>query len=135
MKMFFAMFAAILCAAVVIFVFVSRQSTKNAEIQKDRVTIAKMIELSRQLSENFKIAAVKEEKVEALHDGAPNDLAGLLTYVKKGILTKDEMSFGVEDVVFNYRQYVDYIARAHPKEQAWIAAMKSNLDQLEAAVK
>lgn len=138
MKMFFAVFAAILAAAAVIggvIAYGNKQKAKEAEIEKERATVLEVLSLSVKISEHFELSAIKEERMESLHDSLPKEINGLTELIKKNQMPKEDVQRYISDLGSRYRFYIRFIGRTYKNEKRWVEDADTALDGLESYLK
>lgn len=132
MKTFFATFAAILCAAAVIFgIYQYNQSQ-----EKRRDTVRRVFKLASETSEFYATYAVSNKLADpVIHDGMPQSITTLAAMAERQTIPVSEMRRPAADVVDNYTLYVDYVERAHGEQKKWVSDMRAGLARLQASVK
>jgi hypothetical protein len=137
MKIFFAMFAAILCAAVVIFGVYAY----NRKRESDRASIAKALSYAVEFSRYAEHYAIEKdvpdhvfnEPIASLEAAAEVDTVTTIVLRARN----DDVEFGPQarEILGNYRDLADFVESSQPTKKAWVNELRAKLDRLEAASK
>lgn len=132
MKLFFAVFAAILCAAGVIWgVYAGIQKQKE-----ETATIVRIFELAAKGSEMNYDRVSKYDSLDPLTISLAMDSAKTLEQMLKAKRAPaDRVRKFVGDFVFNWERILEHTRQNHPDQDKWVEEMERAIQRVESAHK